>query len=124
MSISLSAAVCLTSGQNIAVTAGGFKPGETILVLECADKGTNTLNPDCTSPTEVVVDSTGHARATLPVIKGPFPIEKKKIKAFPLGQVEFGANHPTCSATQLCLVSASEEQATGGLEADEHITFK
>jgi hypothetical protein len=56
------------------------------------------------------------------VIKGPFPTQSKHIHAAPF-PITFGGNHPTCSARQLCLVSASEETASGGAEADEHITF-
>jgi hypothetical protein len=122
MSITLSASTCLTSGETITVVARHFTPGEAILVLECADKGTTTLNPDCTSPTEVVADASGTVRATLSVIKGPFPTESKHIHAAPF-PITFGANHPTCSTAQPCLVSASEEKASGGAEADAHITF-
>jgi hypothetical protein len=98
----------LRDGQSVTVTASGFSPGLSLIVVQCADKGQQTGPGDCNLAvsTTLQTDAAGKAEATLTVAYGPF-----------------GANGVVCSATQPCLVSVTEASFTPSQEADAPISF-
>jgi hypothetical protein len=105
------AAVTPASGlaprQTVHVTGTGFKANESLVVTECADKGTNTGPGDCDlqDMASVSSDGNGGVQVDLTVVKGPF-----------------GDNKIVCGAQQ-CLVSVSQASLSPTEEADVPISF-
>jgi hypothetical protein len=83
----------LKDGQVVHMVAAGFTPGQTLGVLECADKGDQTGQGDCNlgGLQTARADAKGMVVADLHVVVGPF-----------------GSNRIVCSASQKCLVSVSQ----------------
>lgn len=106
--VAVSPATGLKDGQTVHVKITGFSPGQGLVVLECADKGSKTGQGDCdlTGLVPVTTDADGGAEADLVVHTGPF-----------------GANNVSCTATQPCLVSASQANPKATQEADTRISF-
>ncbi len=98
----------LRSGQLVAVRASGFTPGESLTVIQCAQKGDATGPGDCnlTGMLGVTADARGSVQAQLHVTQGPF-----------------GANKIVCSSTQACLVSVTQASLSPTEEADQLISF-
>ncbi len=98
----------LKSPATVQVTATGFSPGESLVVTQCANKGSATGPGDCNlaGVQTVTANSAGQVHAQITVIKGPF-----------------GSNHIVCSISQSCLVSVSQPTASTSQEADAPITF-
>ena len=86
-------AVGLHDGQEIAVTAAGFSPGQPVVAIQCADKGTGTDPGDCDLEHMLTTqtDAAGRVVVKVKVRKGPF-----------------GANRILCGTTQKCLVSVAQ----------------
>ncbi|MCL6538803.1 MAG: hypothetical protein K6T28_09515 [Acidothermus sp.] len=99
----------MKDGQTVHVTASGFSPNESLVVEECADKGTNTGPGDCDLEglVQVTSDANGNVTADYKVKKGPF-----------------GANHIVCSATQPCLLSVTQPTPNPSEEADVRLNFQ
>lgn len=106
--ITVTPASGLRSGQKVAVQGTGFSPGETLVVTECADKGTATGPGDCAlnNLQSVTSDPSGRVSAELTVTKGPF-----------------GANKIVCGPAQRCLVSVTQPTPTPTEQATAPITF-
>jgi Neocarzinostatin family len=98
----------LTDKQMVQVVGAGFTPQEPLQVIECADKGTATGPGDCNlaGAQSVVSDPTGHVRAQLQVLRGPF-----------------GGSNIVCGPTQRCLVSVTQPTPVPTEEADVPIQF-
>ena len=98
----------LTDRQRVQVNGSGFTPGESLEVIECADKGSKTGPGDCnlTGMTPTTADGIGRVSVVLTVLRGPF-----------------GANKIVCSAKQPCLVSVTQASLTPSHEADVPIAF-
>ena len=98
----------LRTGQKVQVQASGFSPGESLVVTECASKGTATGPGDCdlTGMQGVTADAGGRVKVELTVSKGPF-----------------GANKIVCGPAQACLVSVTQATPSPTEEADAPIAF-
>ena len=106
--VTVTPATGLTSGQQVLVQASGFSPGESLVVTECASKGTATGPGDCdlTSMQGVTADASGRVKVELTISKGPF-----------------GANKIVCGPAQACLVSVTQATPSPTQEADAPIAF-
>jgi hypothetical protein len=98
----------LKSGQRVRVRASGFAPGESLVITECASKGTATGPGDCNlnAMQGVTADASGRVQADFTVTKGPF-----------------GANNIVCGSAQACLISVTQATPSPTREADAPITF-
>jgi hypothetical protein len=99
----------LTSGQKVLVTATGFTPNESSLVItECANKGSATGEGDCnlTGAGFVSANGQGDVSTQFAVILGPF-----------------GTNKVTCSTAQPCEISVSQESLDPTQQGDTNISF-
>lgn len=96
------------SQSAVRILAAGFSPGESLVVTECANKGSATSEGDCDLATlkAVTADSSGKVQATFTVTKGPF-----------------GTNHITCSKPGSCLVSVSQPTPNPTQVATAPLTF-
>src|SRR5262249_61496325 len=76
--VTVTPATGLKSTQTVAVQASGFSPGESLVVTECAAKGTATQPGDCnlTGIKNVTADASGRVRVGFTVLKGPFGANK------------------------------------------------
>ena len=94
--------------QTVLVQASGFAPGESLVVTQCAAKGTATGPGDCdlTSMQSVTADTAGRVKVRFTVRKGPF-----------------GANNIVCGAAQACLVSVTQATLSPTREADAPVSF-
>jgi hypothetical protein len=106
--VTVTPATGLTAGQHVLVQASGFSPGESLVVTECASKGTATGPGDCdlTSMQGVTADASGRVKVELTISKGPF-----------------GANKIVCGPAQACLVSVTQATPSPTREADAPIAF-
>jgi len=106
--VTVTPATGLRTGQKVLVRASGFSPGESLVVTECADKGTATGPGDCdlTSMQGVTADASGRVKLELTVSKGPF-----------------GANKIVCGPAQACLISVTQATPSPTQEADAPIAF-
>ena len=106
--ITIAPATGLTSGQTVLVQASGFSPGESLVVTECASKGSATTAGDCnlTSMQSVTADAGGRVQVEFTVSKGPF-----------------GANKIVCGPAQTCLISVTQATESPTQEADAPISF-
>ena len=98
----------LQSGQRVRVQASGFSPGESLVITQCASKGTATGPGDCNlnALQGVTADASGRVQAGFTVAKGPF-----------------GANNIVCGPSQACLISVTQATPSPTREADAPITF-
>jgi len=106
--VTVTPATGLTTGQKVLVQASGFSPGESLVVTQCAAKGTATGAGDCdlTGMQGVTADASGRVKLEFTVSKGPF-----------------GANKIVCGPAQACLVSVTQATPSPTQEADAPITF-
>lgn len=107
--ISITPAGPYTDGQTVHVTGSGFSPHESLVVEECANKGTNTGPGDCDLEglVSITSDANGNVTADYKVKKGPF-----------------GANKIVCSASQPCLLSVTQPTPNPTEEADVPLSFQ
>jgi len=107
--VTVTPATGLKSTQTVAVQASGFSPGESLVVTECAAKGTATQPGDCnlTGIKNVTADASGRVSVGFTVLKGPF-----------------GTNNIVCSAAQACLISVTQATLSPTEEADAPISFR
>ncbi len=98
----------LGSPASVQVIVSGFSPRQSLVVNQCAAKGTQTGMGDCNiaGMKGVTTDSAGRASIEFTVTRGPF-----------------GANNIVCSEAQPCLVSVSQASLSPTEEADQRITF-
>jgi hypothetical protein len=98
----------LRDRQQVRVLGSGFSSGASLVVVECAAKGSATQPGDCdlTSMAPVTADGSGRVTTSLAVRVGPF-----------------GANNVRCSSKQPCLISISQASLAPGQEADAPISF-
>jgi len=106
--VTVTPATGLTAGQQVLVQASGFSPGESLVVTQCASKGTATGPGDCdlTNMQGATADASGRVKLELTVSKGPF-----------------GANKIVCGPAQACLISVTQATPSPTEEADAPITF-
>lgn len=99
----------LGSPATVQVKASGFTPGESLVVIECANKGKATTQAECnlTGLEAVKAGSTGQVAAKFKVTKGPF-----------------GTSHVTCVSARSCVVSVTQETPSPTQEATAPISFK
>lgn len=104
----ISPAEPLQSPATIQLTATGFSPGESLVVAECANKGTSTSEADCNLAgiKAITADSSGRVHTTFTVTKGPF-----------------GTNHITCNQPRSCLVSVTQPTPNPTQDATAPLTF-
>jgi hypothetical protein len=106
--VTVTPATGLKSTQTVVVQASGFSAGESLVVTQCASKGTATGPGDCnlTGMQNVTADAGGRVRVGFTVRKGPF-----------------GANNIVCGAAQACLISVTQATLSPTEEADAPISF-
>jgi len=106
--ITVTPAVGLKSGQKVLVQASGFSPAESLVVTECAAKGTATGPGDCdlNGMQSMTSDASGRVKVDLTVTRGPF-----------------GANNIVCGPAQACLISVTQAIPSPTQEADTSIAF-
>jgi len=106
--VTVTPAAGLKTGQQVQVQASGFSPSESLVVTECAAKGTATGPGDCnlTGMQSVISDGSGQVKVNFTVTKGPF-----------------GTNNIVCSPSQACLISVTQATPTPTQEADAPIIF-
>ncbi len=106
--VTVTPATGLRTGQKVLVQASGFAPGDSLVVTECAAKGTATGPGDCnlTGMQGVTADASGRVKVELTVSKGPF-----------------GANKIVCGPAQACLISVTQATPSPTREADAPIAF-
>lgn len=106
--VTLTPATVPTAGGTVQVHATGFTPGEALVVLQCAQKGTATGSGDCniTAMAPATADANGAVSVQLHVVRGPF-----------------GANKVVCSTALPCIVSVTQATLTPTQEADTVIRF-
>jgi hypothetical protein len=99
----------LMSTQSVLVMASGFSPNESLVVTECAAKGSATGPGDCNlaNMQSVASDPGGRVSVEFTVTKGPF-----------------GSNNVVCGPNQACLVSVSQASPSPTQEADTQISFR
>lgn len=99
----------LAATQTVLVQATGFSPGESLVVTQCADKGTATGPGDCdlTGMQSVTADTSGQVRVQFTVHKGPF-----------------GANNITCGPAQGCLISVTQPSPSPTEQANAPVKFR
>lgn len=107
--LTVTPATGLAATQTVLVQGSGFSPGESLVVTQCADKGTSTGPGDCdlTGMQGVTADSNGRVKVQFTVHKGPF-----------------GANNITCGPAQACLVSVTQASPSPTEEADAPVKFR
>ena len=105
--ITVTPATGLKSGQQVRVQASGFSPGESLVITQCASKGSKTGPGDCNlnAIQGVTADASGRVQVDFTVAKGPF-----------------GANNIVCGPSQACLVSVTQATLSPSQEADATIT--
>ena len=91
------------------MTASGFSPGLSLIVVECADKGKQTGAGDCNLASSAAVQTDGSGRTTTPLTVTPGP---------------FGADNVVCSVKVRCLISVTEASPSPTEEADTPISFR
>ena len=98
----------LKSSQLVRVQASGFAAGESLVVTECASKGTATGPGGCNlnAMQGVTADASGRVQVDFTVTKGPF-----------------GANNIVCGPAQACLISVTQAAPSPTREADAPIKF-
>ena len=99
----------LRAGEVVDVSASGFSPGRSLIVVQCADKGKQTGAGDCNLAASVQVQADDHGRVSTPLTVTPGP---------------FGGNGVVCSAKVPCLISITDASPTPTEEADTPIRFK
>jgi neocarzinostatin family protein len=106
--VTVTPATGLRAAQQVLVQASGFSPGESLVVTQCAAKGTATGPGDCdlTSMQGATADASGRIKLELTVSKGPF-----------------GANKIVCGPAQACLISVTQATPSPTEEADAPIAF-
>lgn len=106
--ITVTPAAGLRSGQRVRVQASGFSPGESLVITQCASKGTATGPGDCNlnAMQGVTADPSGRVQTGFTVTQGPF-----------------GANNIVCSPSQACLISVTQATPSPTQEADATIKF-
>jgi len=99
----------LSNRQRVLVVGRGFSPNESLVVTECAAKGTRTGAGDCnlTGLTSVTSDADGSVRLKFTVVKGPF-----------------GSSKIVCGRKQPCLISVTQATLSPTEEADASISFR
>jgi hypothetical protein len=107
--VTVTPATGLKSTQTVVVQASGFSAGESLVVTQCAAKGTATGPGDCnlTGMQNVTADASGRVSVGFMVLKGPF-----------------GANKILCGAAQACLISVTQATLSPTEEADAPISFR
>jgi hypothetical protein len=107
--VTVTPATGLKSTQTVVVQASGFSAGESLVVTQCAAKGTATGPGDCnlTGIQNATADTDGRVRVVFAVVKGPF-----------------GANNIVCGAAQACLISVTQAALSPTEEADTPISFR
>jgi hypothetical protein len=107
--VTVTPATGLKSTQTVVVQASGFSAGESLVVTQCAAKGTATQPGDCnlTGIQSVTADASGRVRVGFTVHKGPF-----------------GTNNIVCGAGQACLISVTQATLSPTEEADAPISFR
>jgi Neocarzinostatin family len=98
----------LASSATVQLEATGFSAGESLVVTQCASKGSATGEGDCNLAgiQSVTADSAGEVNTKFTVIKGPF-----------------GSSHIVCNSSGSCLVSVSQASPSPTQEADAPVSF-
>ncbi len=99
----------LKATETVRLVATGFTPSESLVVTECANKGSATGEGDCNvgALKSVTADSSGTVNTTFVVKRGPF-----------------GANGVVCSKPAACIVTVTQETPTPTQDATATISFK
>lgn len=98
----------LTSPAHVHVLATGFSPKESLIVIECANRGAHTAASECNlqAAKSVTSSSSGVVDTTFTVEKGPF-----------------GTAGVICSKPDSCIVSVTQATPSPTQEADTPISF-
>ncbi|MHB1594739.1 MAG: hypothetical protein ACYCO9_21730 [Streptosporangiaceae bacterium] len=88
--------------------ASGFSPAQSLVVTECASKGTATGPGDCdlAGMQSVTSDAGGRVKVEFTVTKGPF-----------------GASNIVCGPAQACLISVTQPVPSPTQQANARISF-
>jgi hypothetical protein len=101
----------LHDGQTVQVYASGFQNAKptlltkALVVVECADKSTDTKQADCGPLHFLNPDKNGRVSYSMTVTR------------------IVGSNKNVCGATYQCLISVAQPTPKPTYEADQHISF-
>jgi hypothetical protein len=107
--LTITPATGLNSSETVKLAATGFTPNESLVVTECANKGTATTEGDCyigSTLDTVTADSSGDVNTTFTVLKGPF-----------------GTNHIVCSTPTACVVAVTQATPKPTQDATAIVSF-
>jgi hypothetical protein len=98
----------LHTGSAVRVSAKGFSPSESLIVIECANKGKGTSVGDCnfTGAKYVKSNSSGEVNTTYRVTKGPF-----------------GSKHIVCKSAGSCILSVTQASPSPTQDATAPLDF-
>lgn len=106
----------LTNGQTVTIHGTHFKPGVSIIIVECVDKGANTQQTNCTGGSGLF----GIPAGFRPAADGTFTRKFVVHKSFS----GIGGGYNTCSSSSPCIISVTEPTNNPTEEADAHIYFR
>lgn len=107
--VTVTPATGLAARQRVLVKATGFSAHLSLVVIECANKGTSTSAADCNLDGLKAVTSTAAGSVTthFTVVRGPF-----------------GTGKIVCRKAKACLVSVTEASASPREKATAAISFR
>lgn len=105
----------LADGQTVTVRGAHFKPGVSVIIVECVDHGANTQNTNCTGNGGLF----GIPPGFTPAANGTFTKSFVVHKSFS----GIGGGSNTCTSSTPCLISVTEANNNPSEEADAPIRF-
>lgn len=105
----------LAEGQTVTVRGARFKPGVSIIIVECVNHGANTQNTNCTGNGGLF----GIPPGFTPSANGTFTKTFVVHKSFS----GIGGGYNTCSSSSPCIISVTEASQNPSEEADAPIRF-
>lgn len=106
----------LADGQTVTVRGAHFKPGVSVIIVECVNHGANTQNTDCTGNGGLF----GIPPGFTPSASGTFTRSFVVHKSFS----GIGGGSNTCSSSSPCIISVTEASNNPSEEADAPIRFR
>lgn len=106
----------LADGQTVTIRGAHFKPGVSVIIVECVDHGANTQNTNCTGNGGLFGIPSGFT----PAANGTFTKTFVVHKSFS----GMGGGYNSCSSSSPCLISVTEPNNNPSEEADAPIRFR
>ena len=106
----------LADGQTVTVRGAHFKPGVSVIIVECVNHGANTQNTDCTGNGGLFGIPPGFTPSASGTFTQTFVVHKS------FSGIGGGSN--TCSSSSPCIISVTEATNNPSEEADAPIRFR